>query len=369
MKPNSIFGRYLMKRILFSFLGVLSVALGIIFICQMIELLRRAADRPQIGFWFLVQMAVAKLPETLDIIFPFVMMIAAMISFWQLSKSNEFVIIRAAGVSIWGFLTPVLAATFLIGIVNITVVNPISARLYEAYENLNYRFKTQNMNKVVYSDKGLWTRESIENGNIMIIQAKTLSQEKENMLMRNVSILELDKNSRIIKSTEAFAGILNNNHELELKDAHIYETGKQTQTLGSTTYHTALSPSRIKETFVMPEAISFWSLPGTINFYERSGFAVVKHKMHYLSLLALPFTLMSMILVAAVFALKPNQRRGGILYLIVGGIITGFLVYFLSQIIFAFGLNGYLPEGMAVWTPIIITTCLSVTFLLQTEDG
>lgn len=43
-------------------------------------------------------------------VFPFVMMIAAMITFWRLSKSNEFVIIRAAGVSIWGFLTPVLFA-------------------------------------------------------------------------------------------------------------------------------------------------------------------------------------------------------------------------------------------------------------------
>ena len=50
------------------------------------------------------EMAVTKLPKTIEMVFPFVMMIAAMVTFWKLSKSNEFVIVRAAGVSIWGFL-------------------------------------------------------------------------------------------------------------------------------------------------------------------------------------------------------------------------------------------------------------------------
>jgi len=55
--------------------------------------------------------------------------------------------------------------------------------------------------------------------------------------------------------------------------------------------------------------------------------------------------------------------------LVVSGIITGFVVYFMTQVIYAFGLNGYLPEVMAVWTPIIITSCLSITLLLQMQDG
>lgn len=369
MNPNSLLGRYLMKQILLAFLGVMVTSLGIVFIFEMIELLRRAASTPQISFWFLIQMAVTKLPETIDIIFPFVIMIAAMIVFWRVSKSNEFVIIRSSGVSIWGFLVPILTATFLIGLVNITVINPVSSRMYEIYETLNFRFKIQDMNAILFSEKGLWTRESLKNGNIMVIQSRFVSQEQNNLLLRTVSVIELDKKSRIIKSTEAFAATLNDQHELSLKDAKIYIPGQAATKISSITYHTELTPSRIKETFVTPEAISFWNLPGTIKFYERSGFSVTKHHMHYLSLISLPFLLMAMVLISAVFALRPNQRRGGILYLIVGGIITGFAVYFMSQVIYAFGLNGYLPELMAVWTPIIITACLSITILLQLEDG
>ena len=369
MKPNTILGRYLMKQIVLTFLAVIIMALGIIFVFEMIELLRRAASTPQITFWFLVQMGFTKLPEALNMIFPFVMMIAAMITFWKICKNSEFVIIIASGASIWEFLAPVLLATFLIGIVNITLINPISSKMYEQYERLNVKFKMQDMNTVVYTDKGLWTRESLENGNTMVVQAKLVNQQKSDLLLQYVSVLELNKQSRIVKSTEAFAAVLNAQHELNLKDVRIYASGKAVKKINHITYYTSLTPKRIKETFVTPEAISFWNLPGTIKFYERSGFAVLKHHMHYLSLLASPFLLMSMVLIAAVFALRPNQRRGGILYLVVSGIITGFVVYFMTQVIYAFGLNGYLPEVMAVWTPIIITSCLSITLLLQMQDG
>ena len=136
MNPNSILGRYLSKQIILNFLGVLLMVLGVVFIFELIEMLRRAAGE-DVGFLFVIQMAVTKLPQTIDMVFPFVMMIAAMITFWRLSKSNEFVIIRAAGVSIWGFLFPVLVTTFLIGIVNITVINPVSSKMYELYEKVN----------------------------------------------------------------------------------------------------------------------------------------------------------------------------------------------------------------------------------------
>ena len=88
-----------------------------------------------------------------------------------------------------------------------------------------------------------------------------------------------------------------------------------------------------------PEAISFWNLPDTIKFYETSGFSVQRYKMRYLSLIALPFFLMAMVLVAGIFSLKASQRQGGVLLMIVSGIATGFTVYFTSQVVSAFGIN------------------------------
>lgn len=368
MTPTSILGRYLTKQILFNFFAVLLMVVSVVMLFEVVELLRRTSDRPEIGFGFVMQLALTKLPRTIEMVFPFVVMIAAMATFWKLSKSNEFVVMRAAGVSIWDFLMPVLAAVFAIGVINITVVNPSSSKMYDLYETLYYRMKTKNPKAVLFSDQGLWIREAIDNNNVMVLQAKSLRQEKEDILLRGVTILEMDRKSQPIRRIEAFAGVLENGNFV-LKDVHIFRAGHPTKSDNSMIYKTGLDGNRIKENFVEPEAISFWSLPSTISFYENSGFSAQRHRLHYYSLLISPFLLCAMVLVAAVFALRPNNRGGGVMYLIVGGIVTGFMVYFMTQLVYAFGVNGFIPIFLAVSTPFLITTLISVSILLHLEDG
>lgn len=103
MNPKSILGRYLIKQIIVNFITVLMMVLGVVLLFEVVELLRRTSGRDDVDFAFVMEMAVTKLPKTVEMVFPFVVMIAAMVTFWKLSKSNEFVIVRAAGVSIWGF--------------------------------------------------------------------------------------------------------------------------------------------------------------------------------------------------------------------------------------------------------------------------
>lgn len=369
MKPNSILGWYLTKQIVLNFFSVLIMVLGIIFMFEIIDLLRRVADRPDIGWGFVLKMVAMKLPRTLDMIFPFVMMIAAMVTFQKVSKTNEFVIIRAAGVSVWGFLAPVLFAVFVIGAANVCVFNPMASKMLEIYETMDYQLKTKNPKAVLFSEKGLWIREAAEDGNVLVMQAKSVRQEdKDTLYLYDVDILELDRNSQILRQVQAFMAVLKNK-EIELKDVNVFEAGKPRVALSNVAYKTSITVDRIRENFVDPDAISFWDLPDTIDFYKKSGFSVVKHQIRYLSLIASPFMLCAMVLVAALFALRPNSRRGGVMFLIVGGIVSGFLVYFSSQVIYTFGLNGYIPAFMAVWTPIMITVLVSVSVLLHLEDG
>ncbi len=368
MNPTSILGRYLTKQILINFIAVLLMVTGVILMFEVIELLRRTADRPDVDLVFILKMAFSKLPRTFEMVFPFIMMIAAMITFWKVSRSNEFVIIRAAGVSIWEFLAPVLAAVFMVGIVNITMLNPVSSYLYEVYETLDYRFKTKDPKAVLFSNKGLWIREAVDENTFLVLEAKSVRQEEDVLLLRKVSVLEMDRQSQLLKRVEAYAAELKGN-KFELKDVRIFEAGQPVQKINNVDYETTLTIERIKENFIDPEAISFWNLPDTIRFYELAGFSALRHQMRYMSLWNSPFLLCAMVLVAAVFALRPNNRRGGVMFLIVGGISTGFMVYFLSQVIYAFGINGYIPAMLAVWTPALIVVMVSISVLLHLEDG
>lgn len=316
---------------------------------------------------FLLQYVVAKLPETVDKVVPFVIMVSTMIAFWRLSKTNEFVIIRASGVSIWGVLTPVLLAVFGIGLFWVAVFNPISAKLYELKETLSYRLSTDNPNAFLFSNKGLWIREGKGNDTIAIINAGSLNLQDDVLWLRDVSIIEVDERTQVKRRIEAFVATLEDG-KLNLRDVRIYRAGEQAEILNNLKYPTEMNLQRIKDNFVDPEAISFWNLPDTIKFYETSGFSVQRYKMRYLSLIALPFFLMAMVLVAGIFSLKASQRQGGVLLMIVSGIATGFTVYFTSQVVSAFGINSYIPAWFAVWVPAIIVASISISVYLHKEE-
>ena len=347
MKPNSILGSYLFKQTVLNFLYILLIISAIIMMFDMVEILRRTSGRYNVSVGFLVEYVVSKLPETVDKVIPFIVMVSTMITFWKISKTNEFVIIRASGVSIWGVLVPALLAVLAIGVFWVAVMNPISSRLFEVKETLSYRLSTNNPKAFLFSNKGLWIRESKEDNTVSIINAGGLNLKDKILWLQDVSIIEIDEKMQVKQRIEGFVATLEDNN-LILKDVHIYKPGQKAEILNSMSYPTDMNIQRIKDNFIEPEAISFWNLPDTINFYESSGFSVVRYKMRYLSLIVLPFLLMAMVLVAGIFSLKPSQRQGGVLWMIIFGVATGFTVYFSSQVISAFGINSYIPVWFAV---------------------
>ena len=377
MKPNSILGSYLTKQAIWNFLFVLVVICAIIMMFDTLDVLRRVSGRHDISLGFLLEFVLSKLPETVDKVIPFIVMVSTMITFWRFSKTNEFVIVRAAGVSIWGVLTPVLLAVFMIGSVWVTIINPISAKMYELKETLDYRLSINNPNAFLFSSKGLWIREAQKDGTVAIINASGLNLQDNVLWLHDLSIIEVDERTQVKRRIEAFVATLEESETdlknvkkslLNLKDVHIYQPGKRAEVLNSLSYPTSINEQRIKDNFVAPEAISFWNLPDAIQFYEMSGFSVIRYKMRYYGLMALPFLLMAMVLVAGIFSLKPSQRQGGVLWMIIFGIATGFTVYFTSQVISAFGINSYIPVWFAVWAPAIIIASISISVYLHKEE-
>ncbi len=66
--------RYFGRQYLLWFLLFLCSLSGIIFLFEIAELLRRAADHPDTGFGLILEMGAFKLPETVEKILPFVVL-------------------------------------------------------------------------------------------------------------------------------------------------------------------------------------------------------------------------------------------------------------------------------------------------------
>ena len=85
---------------------------------------------------------------------------------------------------------------------------------------------------------------------------------------------------------------------------------------------TNLTPEQVRETFATPETVPFWQLPYFIDLAERAGLAAAGYRLQYQKLLARPFLLAAMVLLAAAFSLR-FFRFGGVQKMVLGGVAVG----------------------------------------------
>ena len=362
----SIFSRYLIKNFVLAFVAALCALQSLILLFDAIDLLRHAASRSYVTFLDIFQLALLKLPQLMPVILPFAILIAALVTFYRLSKTQELVIARAAGLSVWNIITPIIAVTILIGIGNITLFNPFSAIVYRKYQTMS----EQTFRRPVsfsWSDKGLWIREKHDTSTF-VIHADTVRQNGYALFLQDVSVLKMNETEDLEQQVEMSYGVLADNR-LALASGFSYTDEKGKQVQDSFQMPIDFSIKDILSTFDEPEEISFWHIPRFIQRLETAGFSSTRHKMHYYALYATVFYFVAMVLIAAIFGLSINQRQGGALYKTTLAFFFSFVLFFLSKLTNALGVSGALPIFLAAFSPSLIMIGACITVLLKQEDG
>ena len=372
MRFSPILSFYIARQFLMAFLTVLAVIMGIILLFDIIELIRRAASQASLGFGALLEMALLKLPQMTHTILPFAVMIGAMISLWRLTRTHELVVARAAGVSVWQILGPVLITVLLIGVVEMTAFNPLAAAMYARFEHLQDELLLNRSSSIDVSEVGLWLREGIDQqngqGGQVVVHADDVRQEGLELHLWNVHVFIFDRPDHFQRRLSAVTASLVG-RSFEMDGVWVMEPGRPAVHYDHMTMPTQLTLERVHDNFASPETLSFWQLPGFIAFFERAGFSAPKHRMYLQSLIATPLLYFGMVLIAALFSLQPNMRSGGLMKRIGAGVATGFMLYFFSKIVYAFGLSQTIPPFLAAWAPALMTSCAGLGGLFHLEDG
>lgn len=365
---------YIGRQFLAAFAIALLTILLIVGLIELVELIRRASHKEySVPFSIIMEMALMKVPFTAEQVLPFAVLIGAMITLSRLTKSSELIVARAAGISVWQFLCPAIIGSILLGFFFIGVFNPLSSAMISRFEMLEGKYITNRPSILSISPSGLWLRqvERLENDfnskpiEEYIIHAQRISQQ--DMAMTDVIIFLYGPNHAFIGRIDAGRAILKPGY-WEAQKPMLSAPGIIPRHLETYQLKTDLSINQIKESFASPKTLSFWELPGFIHMMEKAGFSALRHKLHWQTLLATPFMLSAMVLIGAVFSLR-HYRRGKIGLLIALGILAGFCVYFVSNLVYALGFSGSLPVGLAAWTPPLVTCMIGMSLLLHYEDG
>ena len=124
------------------------------FLLDYIELIRRSATKMHVTLWMLLEMAALKLPRTAQEVLPFAILFGTMLAFWRLTRNHELVVARAAGVSVWQFLTPAILVALVVGVVAVTIFNPLASLMEASYEKLESRVLRQGSDQLSLSEFG-----------------------------------------------------------------------------------------------------------------------------------------------------------------------------------------------------------------------
>jgi lipopolysaccharide export system permease protein len=356
--------RYFAMRFLSSVVGTF---VGVVMLAGMIdyfELMRRGADWPNATAWVLAKISIFRIPQLTEHIMPFAVLVGTMSCYLTLSRRLELVIARSAGISAWQFVAPALTVAFLFGTLATAAYNPIAAALHERSKRLEVEMLGETPSALQESSSGFWVRQKSAEG-AAIINAQSSRQQGSSL--GAVTVYTFDDAGHFRQRIEAKSAELEEGY-WQLDDAHIYSTAAPPQFENSYRLVTNLTLAQVRESFATPETVPFWQLPSYIEMADKAGLAAAGYRLQFNELIARPFLLAAMVLLAASVSLR-FFRFGGVQRMVLSGISAGFLLFVLQKITEDMSKSELLSPMAAAWIPVLVGGLTGFTALLYQEDG
>jgi lipopolysaccharide export system permease protein len=287
-----------------------------------------------------------------------------MTCYLALSRRLELVIARAAGVSAWQFIAPALASAILLGIIATAAYNPMSADLRERSKRMEAELFGSAPGGGVQDAAGFWINQVNSDGQVIINAARS---EQQGVRLTGLTLFRFDNDFRFKERIEAREATLEEGRWAFKGARHFFLDAPP---VDQDTFYlpTSLTPAQVRNSFSTPETVSFWQLPSYIRSSESSGFATAGYRLQYHKLIAQPFLLAAMVMVAASVSLR-FFRFGGVQKMVLSGVGAGFLLYVLSKVTEDLSKAELMHPIAAAWLPVFVGGLTGFLALLYQEDG
>jgi len=351
--------RFLVTAIL-VFVGILSL----VALVDYIEMMRKTSGLPNVPASIVAKTSLFRVPQIAERIMPFSVLIAAMSCYLNLSRRLELVVARAAGMSAWQFVTPAIMIALVLGVLATLLYNPMAAALQERSRQLEVEFLGATPDSGLQTGNGFWVRQKNADGQ-SIVNAVTSSEQ--GIRLGGVTVFTYDTAGRFLERIEAKTAVLEPN-AWRLTEARIYSNNAPPSERSEYLLKTSLTPEQVRESFATAESVPFWDLPLYIEIADHSGLGAASYRLQYQKLLARPFVLASMVLLAAAVSLR-FFRFGGVQKMILSGVSAGFLLYVLSKVTDDLSKAELMHPMAAAWLPVVVGGLTGLVALLYQEDG
>ena len=351
------------------FIGWISLCLfglaAIISLIQTVELIRRVSNlggiKPEVNF---LNMAFLNLPTVIETILPFAMLSGAMLCFSSWNRSNEFVAVRGFGQSVWAALGPTLFSAFVIGMLFVTIINPIAALTSSRHTAHMNRIFGDSDKSFSFSTNGIWLRDKIGNGKL-IIRGDALNTEMASIINPVIYFYQNDIHLEALYRAN-FMQLTDNGWLLD--QATRWQNDGQQKDLGTTILPTGLDALDLRQSGLKPQSISIYLLPGFISSLERAGIPASQYRFQLYKTLSIPLLMVGITMLGARATLT-NMSRGQRSRLFLRGAFLTTIIFMFSYFMQILGSVLTVPMSVAAWTPAIAVSLLGAIILARTDES
>ncbi|MES2193039.1 MAG: LPS export ABC transporter permease LptG [Pseudomonadota bacterium] len=363
MMTNTL-GRYFAGRFLVSAVGAFASIFLLLVLVDYIEMVRKTSGLASVSAITVAKTSIYRVPQLLEKMMPFCVLIGAMTCYLALSRRLELVVARAAGVSAWQFIAPALASAIALGFLATVAYNPMSANLRELSKRMEAEMFGSASGGGIQDASGFWLNQVASDGQWIINAARS---EQQGVRLTGLTVFRFDTDFQFKERIEAREATLEEGR-WAFKGARRFSLNAPPVDQDSFFIATSLSPAQVRNSFSTPETVSFWQLPSYIRSSESSGFATAGYRLQYHKLIAQPFLLAAMVMLAASVSLR-FFRFGGVQKMVLSGVGAGFLLYVLSKVTEDLSKAELMHPIAAAWLPVSVGGLTGFLALLYQEDG
>lgn len=303
-----------------------------------------------------------KVPLIVSQVTPAAVLLGVLIVFGIMSKNNEIIALKSAGVSLQYLLLPILVIGLLLssglfvfseGLVPITTTraNALMEERGDSRQVMRSR------------EKNIWLKQHRA---IMNIQYYHPSEK----VIRGVSAMFFDADFHLIRRIDAQRGIYREGQWVLFSgmlqrlepgsDAHETEFFQEKQV------NLAFSPEDLKKVSRSAEEMSFSRLRRYVEKVAREGYDATHYRVDLYAKTAFPAVCLIMGLLGAAIALR-GKTREGMAVSFAYGIITAFIYWSLYSFCLSLGYGGVLPPFWAAWMVNLIFFCTAGLMVFNLE--
>lgn len=302
-----------------------------------------------------------RLPDLASFLFPFAVLLAALLVLGRLAQSAEVMAMKAAGLSYWRILAAFFPGAVIIAALHFIMADQVAPLAARAMADWNAAAETESTR----SEKAqpvVWARDGLTLARVVAVLDRGRELSGVTLFVRNADNVFQE---RIAARRARFRDGGWDLYDVE-RTVIDDKGGTDIFRAAQWRWNTDLSPQHFSDLAATPASLSLRELYAFAANENVGSRPTYYYETWFNKRLALPVMTLIMVLLAAPVA-QSLQRQHSVGLGFAAGIGLGFLYFIADGILQALGESGMLPPQLAAWSAVILFASIGATSLIRIE--